>query len=240
MKTIKFLALTLVAFLGAVPATAQTADEVISKYVEAIGGKDQLTQISSLYMEGVLDVMGNQGSIKLTTLSGKAYKQEIDVMGTVIVYCVNDSSGWSINPMAGTGSPEDMSPEQYKASREQIYIGGPFVDFAGKGYSAELIGQETVGDINTNKIKVTSPDSLETYYFFDPETNYLVKSSQQSEMMGQLMDITTNFSDYQKTEAGYALPYKIETDYGGQFFLVTTVNKVEVNQPVDPAFFAKP
>jgi hypothetical protein len=240
MKTIKLLALTLVAFLGVAPATAQTADEIISKYVDAIGGKDQLAQISSLYMEGILDVMGNQGSIKLTTLNGKAFKQEIDVMGTVLVFCVTDSAGWSINPMAGTGSPEDMAPAQYKASKEQIHIAGPFVDFAGKGYSAELIGQETVGDVNANKLKVTSPDSLETFYFFDPETNYLVKSAQQSESMGQSMEITTIFSDYQKTETGYALPYKIEQDYGGQFFLVTTVNKVEVNQPVDPAFFAKP
>ena len=137
------------------------------------------------------------------------------------------------------------SPHTWKsgfrtASKEQIHIAGPFVDFAGKGYFAELIGQETVGDINADKIKVTSPDSLETFYFFDPETKYIVKTAQQSEMMGQFMEITTNFSDYQKTDMGYVLPYKIEQDYGGQFFLVTTLNKVEINQPVDLALFAKP
>ena len=59
-------------------------------------------------------------------------------------------------------------------------------------------------------------------------------------MMGQVMNIETTFSDYQKTDVGYVLPYSIETNYGGQFFLVTKLSKVEINQPVDLAIFAKP
>ena len=69
--------------------------------MNALGGKDQIAQISSVLYEGTLDVMGSQGTVKTTLLNGKGYKQEIDVMGTVVVMCYTDSMGWQINPMGG-------------------------------------------------------------------------------------------------------------------------------------------
>jgi hypothetical protein len=154
--------------------------------------------------------------------------------------CVTDSIGWMINPMAGNYSAEYMPAEQYKASKDEIFIGGAFADYANKGYKLELAGQQAVGDLNTNKVLVTSPDSITTQYFFDTETGYLVQLVQTSNMGGQSMEITTGFSDYRKTESGLAVPYKVETNYGGQFFLTEIVTKVDINQPVDPAIFVKP
>ena len=68
----------------------------------------------------------------------------------------------------------------------------------------------------------------------------LVQIIQTSNMGGQSMDITVGYSDFRKTDAGLTIPYKIETNYGGQFFLTETVTKVDINQPVDPAVFVKP
>jgi hypothetical protein len=241
MKNKRILTLSAIALLGAAFASAQTADEIIAKYLTAIGGKEQINQISSVYMEGTLDVMGSQGTVKISQINGKGQKQEIDVMGTQVVMCVTDSTGWQINPMSGNYSAETMQENQYLASKDQIYVGGLFaLDYASKGYTIELLGQETIGTVNAFKLKVVGPGSSETIYYFDPETYYLIRSSQKAEMMGQEMNIETNYSDYQKTESGLALPHGVETNYGGQFFLVSKINKVEVNQPMDPAIFAKP
>jgi hypothetical protein len=240
MKTIRLFTFSTIALLGVAFASAQTADEIISKYVNAIGGKDLVSQISSAYMEGTLDVMGSQGTLKITQLSGKGYKQEIDVMGTQVVMCFTDSMGWQINPMSGNYSAETMPEDQYKAGKDQLIIGGPFLDYPKNGYQAELVGQETVGAVNAYKLKVTTPDSLETFYFFDPETFYLIRTVQNAGMMGQQMEIIVTLSNYQKTANGFVVPFAIETNYGGQFFLVTAITKVDVNVPVDPAVFAKP
>ena len=241
MKNIRFLFLAVPALLFATLISAQSADEIIANYMNALGGKDQIGQITSVLTEGTLDVMGNQGTVKTTLLTGKGFKQEIDVMGTSIIMCYTDSMGWQINPMAGNYNAETMTDSQYKPGRDMIFIAGPFSsDYKAKGYQLELAGQEMVAMINAFRINVVSPDSFKTAYYFDPATWYLIKTVQTIEMMGQTMDIITNYSNYQKPENGYAMPYTIETNYGGQFFLTANITKVELNQPIDPAIFVKP
>jgi hypothetical protein len=58
-------------------------------------------------------------------------------------------------------------------------------------------------------------------------------------MQDQDVDITTKFSDYRKTDAGYMIPYAIDIDLG-QFQLSVAVKKVELNKTIDPAVFQMP
>jgi hypothetical protein len=240
MKTFKSFTLTVFALFCASLLSAQTADEIIGKYIQAIGGKEKITQISSMYSEATLDVMGSQGTTKTTLLNGKGVKSETDVMGTAVTMCWTDSAGWAVNPMSGNYNAEYMPPAQYKAGKDNIFLIGPFLDYATKGFQLELAGQQTVGNVNAYKVLVTSPDSVVTEYYFDPDSSYLVQVVQKSEMMGQIMDIVSNYSNFKKTENGFVIPYTIETNYGGQFFLTANITKVEFNQPVDPAIFKKP
>jgi len=241
MKINKFFTLFVSALLWTSLASAQTAEEIIANYINAIGGKDQINQISSVYSEGTLDAMGSSGIIKMTLMNGKAFKQEIDVMGTQVVMCYTDSMGWQINPMSGNYNAEVMPEGQYKSGRDNIFAGGLFVsDYAANGYKIELAGQENVAGVSAWKINVTSPDNTESAFYFDPTTWFLVKILQKAEMMGQPMDISVILSNYQKPENGYAMPFTTETDYGGQIFLTAKLNKVEINQPVDSAIFVKP
>ena len=240
MKTSRILFLATMVLLCTGYVSAQTAEEIIAKYVDAIGGKDKLATVTSMITEATLDVMGSQGTLKTTLLVGKGAKSEIDVMGTQVTMCFTDTAGWSINPMGGVYSAQTMSPAEYNAGKDGLYIAGPFVDYAAKGYKVELIGQETVGITTANKIAVTSPENVVTNYYFDPATNLLIKAAQTSEMMGQQMEIIINYSNYQPLDAGIQIPYSSETNYGGQFFLNANITKVDVNQPIDPAIFAKP
>ncbi len=241
MKKYKSILLSAFSLLLATLVSAQTADEVIANYINAIGGKDRISTVTSVYTEGSIEVMGGTGVIKTTLVNGKGFKQEIDVMGTQVIMCYTESMGWQINPMAGNYGAEDMPEGQYMSGRDNIIAGGPFVtDYITKGYKVDLDGQETVVGVNAWKVKVTSPDNSEAVYYFDPSNWYLIKVIQKAEMMGQPMDISVLFSNYQQIENGYALPFTTETDYGGQFFLTAKLNKVEFNQPVDPAVFEKP
>ena len=238
MKSKILLVLSAILMCG-ITVKAQTADEIIAKYLEATGGKDKISQLTSQYMEGTIEVMGNTGPMKITTLNGKGYKSEIDIQGSSIISCFNDKEGWSVNPFMGGGSPETMPEAQYKTGKDQIFIGAPFVYYAEKGYKAELAGNETVGDINAVKIKMTSPDNITVQYFFDPATGYLVRSIQQVDMQGSSVDNIMTFSDYKDVE-GFPHPHKLNMNIGGQFEMTMTINKVEINKPVDPAIFAKP
>ena len=233
MKSIKFFLLALVAITSS-SLYAQTVDEIISKHVEAIGGKEKLSQVKSLYTENSMDVMGNSAPQKEYLVEGKGYKSELDFNGTSIVQCVNDKGGWMVNPMAGGADAQPIPDAAYKSGKPQIFLGGALIDYAAKGYKAELIRK----DGGSFKIKV-SGDGNETYYFIDPTSYYLTKSIIKGEVMGQAVEITTTYSDHKKTDFGIVLPYAKNIDMG-MFQMSLKTEKVEVNKTIDPKIFDMP
>lgn len=213
---------------------AQTVDEIIGKHIDALGGKDKLSQVKSIYTESSIDVMGNSAPQKEYLLEGKGYKNEIDFNGTNIINCYNDKGGWMINPMAGGSDPQALPNEAYQAGRSQIFVGGVLVDYAAKGYKAELDGKD--GDLF--KIKVTGTGN-ETYYYLDPKTYLVTKTVIKGEVMGQQVDVTTTYSDYKKTDFGITVPYAKNIDMG-MFQLAQKIEKIEVNKSIDENIFAMP
>jgi hypothetical protein len=236
MKTMKIFLLTLTAFLTISFSKAQTADEIISKYVDAIGGKDKLSQMNSVYIESGTEVMGNEAATKTTILNGKGYKNETDFNGQMIVQVVTSKGGWMINPFAGASDPTPLPDDQFKASEDQVYISGPLFDYAAHGGKVELLGQEKVGDVNAYKLKYTNKDNSEITYYLDPATYYIIRTVKKGTAMGQEVTITIGFSNYQKTDYGIQMAYTTDIDMG-QFALKVNIKKVEVNKAVDPSFF---
>jgi hypothetical protein len=240
MKTLKFFLLLTTAAFSTFSVCAQSADEIIGKYANAVGGKDVIGKLNSIYVEATMQAMGNDGANTLTVLNGKGYKSESDFNGQKIINCVTDKSGWAVNPMAGSDAAAAMSDEQFKRYKDQLYIGTPLLYYPANGYKAELQGQEKVGNVNAYKIKLTSPDKVESTYYLDPSTWYVIKTVRHGNMQGQDIELTTTYSNYQKTDAGFVIPFSIEMDFGSQLQITTAVKKAEVNKPVDPKIFDKP
>jgi hypothetical protein len=236
MKLLRLSLLAVATLFCGVYSFAQTADEIISKHVDAIGGKDKISKIKSIYTESTAQIMGNDAPVVTTVLNGKGFKSETEFNGSKIIQALTDKGGWMINPMAGSSSAQALPDEQYKAAKDQIYVGGELVNYAANGGKAELQGKE--GDLY--KIKITAKDNSTTTYFIDPATYYLKKAVKQGDMMGQSVEITISFSDYKKTDFGYVIANKIDTDMGGQFSFSATVNKVEINKEIDPKIFEMP
>jgi hypothetical protein len=226
--TCLLLAATLL-FTSAVQA--QTVDEIISKHIEAIGGKEKLSQLKSIYTEHSMEIMGNQAPVIEYLVEGKGFKSESEFNGSKIISCFTDKGGWLVNPMAGSADAQAMPDEVYKSGKAQIYAGGALVDYAAKGYKAELAGKED----GNFKVKITGEGS-ETYYFIDPASFYVTKSIIKSEIMGQIVDVITTYSDHKKTDFGIVLPFAKTIDMG-MFQLASKVNKLEVNKEIDPVIF---
>jgi hypothetical protein len=216
-------------------ATAPTADEIVSKYVAAIGGKSAISQVKSMTMESSVQVMGNESPSTTTILDGVGFKSETDINGARIVTCFTDKGGWSVNPMAGVNNPTPMPDDVYNAGKGQINVGGALYDYAAKGSKIEFIGK----DGNAYKIKLTSKESVESTYLIDSTTYFVTTVMSKAKMQDQDVDVTTRFSDYRKSDLGYVIPYAIDIDFG-QFALSIAVKKVEMNQAIDPAIFAMP
>jgi hypothetical protein len=218
------------------PVSAPTADEIVSKHVAAIGGKDAISQVKSVYMEGSLTMMGSENPSTVTIVNGVGFKNETDFNGTKIVQCYTDKGGWFINPMAGAATATPLPDDAYNAGKAQINIGGALYDYAAKGGKVELLGKEG----NAYKIKLTTKDSVESVFLIDSTSYLLTTEMSKAKMQGQDVDVTINFSDYRKTDLGYMIAYAMNESFGGQFELTIAWKKVELNKTIDPAVFAMP
>jgi hypothetical protein len=236
MKLVKRCLLSLSIATAAFAAQAQSADEIIAKHIDAIGGKEKLSGITSVKMANSIQVMGNDAPASVVILNGKGFRSESEFNGQKMIQVYTEKGGWMVNPMMGSADPTEMPEAQVKAGQAQIYA-VPFLDYAVKGNKAEYLGQEKVGNVNAYKIKLTDKNNTTASYFFDPSTYYLIQVVRSAEMMGQQMEVIMSFSDFKKTDYGWVVPQTSEMNMGGQFTFTSKLKSIEVNTPVDAAVF---
>lgn len=224
---------------------AQTVDDVINKYVAVMGGVEKLRGIKSIYQEGVT-VMGNGNELTMKTwkVQDKLMRREIDFgMGSQTTI-VTDKEGWRSNPRNG-GAFEAIPEDRLKVMRDLDCV-SPLVDYAAKGYTAELEGKEAVEGVDCYKVKLTPKSGNPVTYFIDANTWYVVRETRTGagpgggpgggQGRGPAGDGTVNikYSNYQKTADGYVFPYTLSM--GGQGSGLT-IEKIEVNKPVDAKLY---
>ena len=218
-----------------VSAPTLTADEVVNKYLDALGGQDAIGKVKTMSVEGTMQVMGSDAPTTTITVDGVGTKQESDFNGTKIISCYTDKSGWAVNPMAGASDPTPMPEDQYSSGKAGIYVGGPLYNYADKGSTIELASK----DDKTYTIKLTTKEKVKYTFVIDAKTNLVDTMTMEAQIQGQPMTVMASYSDYRKTETGFMVPYSIGLDLG-QLQLSITVKKVELNKPIDPAIFAMP
>jgi hypothetical protein len=217
-------------------APSLTADEVVAKYFNAIGGKEAIGQVKTITMTTSAQIMGNDAPGTTVIVDGVGYKNETSFNDAKIIQVYTAKGGWMVNPMAGMSDPTPMPEDQYKDGKSQIYVGGPLLDYAAKGSKIEVLGS----DKDTYTIKLTTIDNVASTYVIDAATFLLKSTVRTGKMQDQDVDVTSIYSDYKKTDTGYLVPTTIAVDFGGQFQITITVQKVEVNKTIDPAIFDMP
>jgi hypothetical protein len=241
------LAVSLLASQG---VFGQTADSIIARYIDAMGGRDKLASIHSLYQEGVAVMQnGNEIDSKIWKVKDQLYRQEISFGTGNIVLIVTPTQGWSSNPRTG-GTFKELTPDQLKNAQLQMDPVNPVVDYAAKGGKATVMGKDTVNGTECWQISVTLADGHESRYSFDEKTGYILRESVKGGGMGGGRRggaggssgagdgwFNIDYGDYQKTADGYIFPYSINA---GGFGAKTNVEKLEINKPVDVAALNKP
>jgi len=217
---------------------SQTADEVVNKHINAIGGKAVLNSIKSQVTESQLSVMGSDLTSKTTILVGKGFKNVADFNGQEIIQCITPTGGWMINPLAGQTDPTPLPGDQVKAAQSALDIGGDLFNYKEKGSKVELAGNETIEGVNAIMLKLTNKEGKDVWYYIDPSTYYIVKRESTSNAGGQDITATSIFSNYKKTDIGLVMPYTTVVNQG--FEMTINITKIEFNKEVDPKIFEMP
>ncbi len=236
METLRKRSLiALVALVATTTCFAQTADDIIAKNIEAIGGKDVINSVKSLVIEQSIEVAGNEAPSTTYILTGKGFKNQTDFNGVQIITCFTDKGGWTVNPMVGQATATAMPADAVKASQGQMNPAGALFNYAATGGKVELVGKDTAD----YKIKLTNTGGLNAIYYINMKTYYIDRVETTLTMAGQSVDLKIRFSDYRKTVVGFFLPYTMQRELP-QYTLNITNKKVDINTTIDPTIFDMP
>lgn len=241
MKKLSLLVITCLFTLSFVGVKAQTADEIINKYFETIGGKDKLSALKGVKMEMVANYQGMEIPVEVTTTKEGKMLVKINLMGKQMTQVAFDgTTGWSTNMMTMKAEKMDSETlENMKKSAGKDFP-DPFLDYKAKGYTAEYIGKETKEGTECHKIKLTKlPQTVNgekvddvSFYYFDTENHVVVLSEaeiKEGPMKGQMA--TSSSSNYQEVDGIY-FPFTMN-----QFGQEMTMKKVTLNPTIDPKEF---
>jgi len=241
--------LAIIALFFAVCAHAQTVDDIINKYIDAVGGREAISKIKSLHIEGEAYVKGDtvssdkgiaRSSGIVNLIVGKGWKSEsTDFNGIKNIQCVTDTGGWSVTSIPGFPMPTAtvMSKDTYNAFKVNLQVGGLLMNYVENGCKAELVGKETMDSISVYKIKLTK-SSNESDFYINANTYYLIKTELGAEKTPNLATIIN--TNYQKTDIGYMIPFIVTISMPNGGNATQTITKVVVNPVIDPKIFERP
>jgi hypothetical protein len=247
----RILFISFISGLG-LTAGAQTAQQIVDRQLAALGGKERLQSINSIYLEGVA-VLENNARIGMKTwkVYDRLYREEVSSSVGNLVIIVTPRQGWSSSPLTN-GVFKVLTDQQYRALKPQIDPAGPLVDYNAKGNKVELAGKDTVDGHECYKLKVYFPSGNSSVYSIDAKTWYTLRETRRG---GGLMSsivpgdasggngaavadgvVTLEYSDYKVTPSGYIFPFTITTN---AFGAKIQIGKIEVNRTVDVSTLSK-
>ncbi len=220
---------------------AQTADEVIAKHIEAMGGKEKLAGLKTMRLTASVEVAPNmKAPMTMVMVNNKAFRMDLEMQGMKMTQAVSGDSGWAIIPWAGKKDAERMNSEQIQDSKDQMDITGALFNYKEKGNAVELIGKEDMEGTDVYKLKITKKTGDIEYDFIDASSYMKLKETTTHKYKDKEVSGDVIYSDYRKVD-GIIFPFSIEErEAGSSQGQPMTVDKVEVNIPVDDGMFKMP
>lgn len=236
----RLLTLTLpLAFLFCVQASAQTVDELIKKNIDAHGGVQKLKAVKSMKASGKITPQGLEIPITLQQKRPGMVRMDATFQGKSMVQAYDGTTAWKIDPFQGNPDPEKVAGDDLKDLEEQSDLDGPLVDYKQKGHTVELIGKEDMEGTPVYKLKLTLKNGDVRNIYIDAENYLELKVTSKRKTPGGEIDVDQFMGNY-KPVNGMMFAFSIDTKVNGQSVNTITIDKIELDVPVDDALFKMP
>src|SRR3989454_4973381 len=227
--------------LMGMPASAQTAEEIVAKYVKTIGGPEKIQAVKTLRRSGKFTLGGGfEAAMLEENKRANMVRREFSLQGLTAINAYDGKTGWKIAPFQGKKDPEPLGEEEMKQILEDSDFDGPLVNYQQKGNTVEFVGMEPVEGTDAFKLKLTLASGDVRYYYMDTDYYVPIKIETRRMIRGAEREYETSLGDY-KEVAGWSLPYSIESGRkGSEDRQKITIEKIEANVPIDDRRFEKP
>jgi len=225
----------------ATPKPLPGVDDLVAKYLAAIGGRDKLKAVQSVRMSGKM-VMGQgmEAPFTVEMKRPKAVRMDFTFQGMTASSAFDGEKGWRVMPFQGSTAPEPLSADEIKQVKDQADIEGPLVDYKEKGSTVELVGKESVEGADAFNLKITDKDGDVRNVYLHAEEYLPIKETMKRTIQGNEIELETSIGEY-KDVGGLKFAHAIETKAKGMpTGQAMVIEKIELNVPVDPSRFQMP
>lgn len=190
MKKILLIATILVTTIF----SAQTAKQIIDKNIELTGGLTNWKLLNSIILQGKV-ILGVNDEYPM-----RIYQQRPNLTKTVVfignkenvIEGYDGKNGYAMNYVVNKLQVQkNYVPESFDTD---------FIDYENKGFTAQVLGKEKVGERDCYKVELTK-NVNKTVYYFDVQNYLLLKEEKKDE--------TLVYSDFKKVN-NLVMPFRIE------------------------------
>jgi hypothetical protein len=207
-------------------SAALAESDLIERWANAVGGRDKVAAIKSIYREATLEFGAYQGSLKVWHTADGKYRKE-EKMGDLSSIEVFDGAKGFI--MEGNAPPREMTSAELAISRAKRFANANAMFFA--FFPERRHGTIAVEALNTVVLKPEG--GVEWRVALDPQT-WLPKTMVHKE--GD-RTITVTFDSYETVD-GMKFEKELHRTAGGPNSAVIRFTKTVINPAIEPSLFA--
>ncbi len=211
-----------------------SADEVLDKYVQALGGAEAIRKISTRVEKGTIAAGGHNFPVEVVV---KAPDKRASIMHTPngnSVTAFDGRRGWTGVP----GRPvREMSGSDIDAARLDANL---YLPLEMKQMFSEMRVQQTekIGDSEAVVVEGLRPGKTPVKFYFDRQSGLLVRLVRYLESPLGRMPTQIDYADY-RDAGGARTPFRWTLARSGGRFTIQ-IEQAEWNVPVDETLFTQP
>jgi outer membrane lipoprotein-sorting protein len=237
MRVLTLSAVCVAVLAVTAPAFGQTADEIVAKNLQAKGGAEKWKSISSVKMMGKLSAQGRELPMTVYSKRPNLMRQDITTPAGKAVQGFDGVTPWVIPP--GADMPREITGPQGDAARSGAEFDGPLVDYAAKGHKVELVGREKLESGEVYHLKLTRKEGTVEHYYMAVDSGLEIKRTTEVDAAGIKQTLESEMSDYKSVD-GIMIPHTLKQSVNGSPRMQMTIEKIELNPPLDDALFRMP
>ncbi|MFC5410045.1 M16 family metallopeptidase [Larkinella bovis] len=214
---------------SAVPA-GLTADQVVAKYLTAVGGKDAIAKINDITQKMTTEVQGTKVEVESKQKGLTKFSLAVTAMGQVVQKVTSD--GEKVK-MEGGGQSKSLINDEAKV---EILKNAAFPEllFSTLGVKTALAGTEKINGKDAYKIDASIGSKTITI-FYDVETGLKTQYTSIEQGPQGEMAVNTGLSNYKEVN-GVKFPYTLSQNFGPMVMKMETQSLV-VNTGLDDQQF---
>ncbi len=212
-----------------------SADQILDKYVQALGGADVIRKITSRTLKGTIAVGPRQLPVEVLAKAPDKRIATVHTPNGDSITAFDGHTGWLGNP--GPQPPHEMNSQETEAMRFDatfylpLELKGMFKDFRVRP-SDKIAGHDAVQVIGIN------PDKPPVRLFFDKDSGLLLRIVRYDQTPLGSNPVQVDYADY-RSQSGVKVPYQWTSARPRGRFTIQ-LSEVQMNAAIDDARFQKP